>query len=150
MKNLAIGCDHAGFVVKERIKEFLMKVTGIVVEDYGCYTAERVDYPDYGSKVARAVQDGLVERGILICKTGIGMSIVANKFKNVRAALCHDKETILMSRKHNNANILVLGAYIFEESTEIFEWITLWLNTEFEGGRHQERLDKINSIEQEP
>jgi len=146
---IVLGCDHAGFVVKERIKEFLKKAPGIIVEDYGCYTAERVDYPDYGSKVACAVQDGLVDRGILICKTGIGMSIVANKFKNVRAALCHDKETILMSRKHNNANILVLGAYIFEESTEIFEWITLWLNTEFEGGRHQERLDKIKKIEQE-
>ena len=144
---IVLAADHAGFTLKERIKEFLSKSPGIMVEDYGTYGNERVDYPDYGSKAAEAVQNGLFERGILICRTGIGMSIVANKFKNVRAALCHDKETILMSRKHNNANILVLGAYMFENSLEIFDLVTSWLNTEFEGGRHQDRLNKIKAIE---
>ncbi|OGF58363.1 MAG: ribose 5-phosphate isomerase B [Candidatus Fischerbacteria bacterium RBG_13_37_8] len=141
---VALASDHAGYKLKERIKAYLGKCNTIFVEDYGTFSTDSVDYPDYGSKAAIAVQEGSADRAILVCKTGIGMSIIANKFRTIRAALCHDKETILMSRKHNNANVLVLGAYLFEDSPEVNELITLWLKTEFEGGRHQRRVDKLN------
>jgi RpiB/LacA/LacB family sugar-phosphate isomerase len=144
---IVIACDHAGYTLKEKIKAFLNTKTELTLEDYGPFSTDRVDYPDYGSKAAQAVKNGLFDRAILICKTGIGMSIVANKFKNIRAALCHDRETIIMSRKHNDANILVLGAYIFENSNEVFDLIMLWLTTEFEGGRHADRIAKIKALE---
>jgi ribose 5-phosphate isomerase B len=106
-----------------------------------------VDYPDYGRKVSEAVSKGTVDRGILICGTGIGMSIVANRFPNVRAALCHDHFTAQMSRLHNDANILVMGERVIGKGVAC-EITRTWLETGFEGGRHQQRLDKIQAIEQ--
>lgn len=143
---IVIGCDHAGFKLKESIKDYFAQKEGIRVEDYGTYSCESVDYPDYGAKVAKAIAMGEFERGILICKTGIGMSIIANRYNKVRAALCYDKESVLMSRKHNNANILVLPAYRFENSEDVFDLVKLWLETEFEGSRHQRRIEKLDSL----
>ncbi len=138
---LAIGSDHAGFMLKETIKTQLSS-DGHEIADLGCYSADSVDYPDYGFAVARAVACGEVEKGILVCSTGIGMSMTANKVAGVRAALCHDLFTAEMSRRHNDANILVLGAKCVDSrlGTEIVE---TWIATAFEGGRHQRRVDKI-------
>lgn len=143
---IAIACDHAGFKLKERIRDYFSQKEGTLIKDYGTYTCDSVDYPDYGAKVAKAVATGKFDRGILICKTGIGMSIIANRYKKVRAALCYDKDSILMSRKHNDANVLVLPAYRFENSEDVFELVKLWLETEFEGGRHQRRIEKLDSL----
>ncbi|HBI25158.1 MAG: ribose 5-phosphate isomerase B [Nitrospirae bacterium RIFCSPLOW2_12_42_9] len=142
---VAIASDHAGLGMKEEIVGFL-KEKGMDVLDYGVDNPESVDYPDYGIKVARAVSKGIVERGILSCGTGIGMSIVANKFPNVRAALCNDMFTARMSRLHNDANILVLGGRTLEKDVALL-MVDAWLKTGFEGGRHQRRLDKIKELE---
>ncbi|MBI5756351.1 MAG: ribose 5-phosphate isomerase B [Nitrospirae bacterium] len=142
---IAIASDHAGCELKEGIAAFL-KEKGIDVTDYGVDNPESVDYPDYGIKVADAVSKGRVERGILSCGTGIGMSIVANKFPNVRAALCYDMYTARMSRLHNDANILVLGGRLLEKEVALL-MVDAWLKTGFEGGRHQRRLDKISKLE---
>jgi len=142
---VAIASDHAGLEMKEEIVGFL-KEKGMDVLDYGVDNPESVDYPDYGIKVARAVSKGIVERGILSCGTGIGMSIVANKFPNVRAALCNDMFTARMSRLHNDANILVLGGRTLEKDVALL-MVDAWLKTGFEGGRHQRRLDKIKELE---
>src|SRR3989337_3202943 len=142
---VAIASDHAGLEMKEEIVGFL-KEKGMDVLDYGVDNPESVDYPDYGIKVARAVSKGIVERGILSCGTGIGMSIVANKFPNVRAALCNDMFTARMSRLHNDANILVLGGRTLEKDIALL-MVDAWLKTGFEGGRHQRRLDKIRELE---
>ncbi len=142
---IAIASDHAGRELKEEIVTFL-KEKGIDVIDFGVDNPESVDYPDYGIKVARAVSKGDVEKGILSCGTGIGMSIVANKFPNVRAALCHDMFTARMSRMHNDANVLVLGGRTLERDVALL-MVEAWLKTGFEGGRHQRRLDKIKDLE---
>src|SRR3989337_500527 len=142
---VAIASDHAGLGMKEEIVGFL-KEKGMDVLDYGVDNPESVDYPDYGIKVARAVSRGEVERGILSCGTGIGMSIVANKFPDVRAALCTDLETARMSRMHNDANVLVLGGRTIEKEVALL-MVEAWLKTGFEGGRHQRRLDKIRELE---
>jgi ribose 5-phosphate isomerase B len=143
---LAIGCDHGGFELKEEILKFIKTVANIQVSDFGPAGKESVDYPDFGAKVAEAVSTGAVDRGILICGTGIGMSIVANRFPNVRAALCHDHFTAQMSREHNDANVLVMGERVIGKGVAL-EIAKTWLDTEFSGGRHQKRLDKIRDIE---
>jgi len=141
---VALASDHAGFVYKERTKELLGEM-GVQFEDLGPADASSTDYPDWAHKAARAVSDGRCEYGILICGTGIGMSIVANKHKGVRAALCTTTTHAKLARRHNNANVLTLG----ERTTgwEIAsETIRTFLTTEFEGGRHQRRVDKIHSL----
>lgn len=141
----AIGSDHAGFALKREIAEIL-KQHGHEYIDYGAISTESVDYPDFGEKVSLAVSSGQAERGILICGTGIGMSIVANKFKNIRASLCNELFTAKMSRLHNDANILVLGGRLvgIDLAKEI---VVTWINTPFEGDRHCNRLKKIDLIE---
>ncbi len=143
---LAIGCDHGGFELKEEILKFIKTIPRIQAEDYGAASKDSVDYPDYGKRVSEAVAKGVVDRGILICGTGIGMSIVANRYPKVRAALCHDHFTAQMSREHNDANILVLGERVIGKGVAL-EVVKTWLDTEFAGGRHQLRLNKIAEIE---
>jgi ribose 5-phosphate isomerase B len=142
---IIIGSDHAAYDLKEKVKGFLIE-RGIDVEDAGCYSENSVDYPDFGIKVASMVSAGKFERGILMCGTGIGMSMVANKFPHVRAALCMDLFSSIMSKRHNNANILVLGARVVGDILAL-EIVKAWLETPFEGGRHQRRLDKFDRID---
>lgn len=142
---IAIASDHAGFGLKSRILRYLSEKK-VEAADLGTHGRDSVDYPDYAVEVAEAVSKGKVDRGILICGTGIGMSIVANKVQGVRAALCHDEVTAHASRRHNDANILVLGERVLDEEKAVAVLET-WLATEFEAGRHQRRLDKIRSIE---
>ncbi|RLC56271.1 MAG: ribose 5-phosphate isomerase B [Candidatus Cloacimonadota bacterium] len=142
---IAIASDHAGFDLKEKIKKIL---TEYEIVDYGSENSDSMDYPDTGFKAAEAVSKGDCGRGILICGSGLGMSIVANKVSGIRAALCQTKQFAKLSRRHNNSNILVLsGRFISEYLAK--EIIDVWLNTEFEGGRHQKRLDKISNYERE-
>jgi len=143
---LAIGCDHGGFELKEEILKYIKTLRNIEVADYGVANKDSVDYPDYGAKVAEAVSQGTMDRGILICGTGIGMSIVANRYPKVRAALCHDHFTAQMSREHNDANVLVMGERVIGKGVAL-EIVKTWLETEFAAGRHQLRLDKITNIE---
>jgi ribose 5-phosphate isomerase B len=142
---LAIGADHGGYVLKSEIVEFLKKIGNIEVVDHGTSGPESVDYPDYGRKVSEAVSNGSADRGILICGTGIGMSIVANRYPKVRAALCHDNFTARMSRLHNDANILVMGERVIGRGVAL-DIVKAWLETEFEGSRHARRLQKIEEI----
>ncbi|MDP8201716.1 MAG: ribose 5-phosphate isomerase B [Candidatus Tenebribacter burtonii] len=142
---IALASDHAGFELKERIKEFL---TDHQVIDFGPVNLDSMDYPDTGFKSAEAVSNGDCERGILICGSGLGMSIVANKVPGIRAALCQTKQFAELSRRHNDSNILILsGRFISEYLAK--EIMDVWFNTEFEGGRHQKRLDKISDYEKE-
>lgn len=143
---IAIGSDHAGFDLKLEIIN-LLKEIGIECLDFGTDTPQSVDYPDFGEKVSRAVSKGEVDRGILICGTGIGMSIVANKFPHIRASLCNDLFTAKMSRLHNDANILVIGGRIVGKDLAK-EIVRVWFSTDFEGGRHLIRLEKIKKIEE--
>jgi ribose 5-phosphate isomerase B len=140
-----IGCDHAAYPLKETVKNFLADA-GIEVEDAGTYGEESVDYPDYGARVAGGVSTGAFSRGILLCGSGIGMSMVANRFPGVRAALCNDLFSAVMCRKHNDANILVLGGRVIGETLAL-EIVKAWLETDFEGGRHQNRLDMFDKLE---
>ncbi|MFZ7125038.1 MAG: ribose 5-phosphate isomerase B [Desulfobacterales bacterium] len=140
-----IGCDHAAFPLKEKIVSFLDDL-GIPVEDSGTHSEQSVDYPDFGIRVASRVSSGEFQRGILLCGTGIGMSMVANRYPRVRAALCNDMFGAIMSRRHNNANVLVLGGRVIGETLAL-EILKAWLETPFEGGRHQSRLDKFDCIE---
>jgi len=142
---IAIGTDHGGYILKEGIKEYLEN-NGHTCKDFGCYSKESCDYPDFGFPAAEAVAKGECERGIVICKTGIGMSITANKVKGIRAALCFSPKTAEMSRRHNNANVLVLAAE-YVSSTDAQLIIDKWLDTEFEEGRHQRRISKIDIYE---
>jgi ribose 5-phosphate isomerase B len=144
---IALASDHGGLRLKEAVKE-LLKERGIPFEDCGTDNGESVDYPDYGEKVARKVAAGAVAKGILVCGTGIGMSIVANKFPHVRAALVTDPFMARMAKEHNNANILVLGGRVIDDN-EAREMVATWLDATFEGGRHQGRLDKIATLERE-
>ncbi len=137
-----IGSDHAAFELKEKIKSVLID-RGIAVEDVGTTGAASVDYPDYGKQVASQVAAGRFPRGILLCGTGLGMSMVANRYPGVRAALCHDLFGAMMARKHNDANILVLGGRVTGDILAA-EIVAAWLDTPFEGGRHQKRLDQFN------
>ena len=139
-----IGTDHAGFEVKPFVIEYL-KNKGIEVEDLGTYSSESVDYPDFAHKVANAVLENEGSKGILICGTGIGMSLAANKHKGIRAALCHDYYTAEMARRHNDANILCFGARVVGKG-EIESILEAWLTHEFEGGRHLRRVEKIDNF----
>ena len=143
-KKIAIASDHAGYELKEELVRFLTE-RGYVIENLGTYDTEPVDYPEYGHKVALMVSEGECERGILICGSGVGMAMVANKVKGVRAACCSEPISARMSRAHNDSNVLTLGARLIGVlmAKEIVE---AWLNTEFEGGRHQRRVDMINKI----
>ena len=144
---ISIGCDHRGFSVKEELKIFLSN-EGFTVEDKGPSNEDSVDYPDFGSLVATQVYSVSCDRGILICSTGIGMSVVANKFPHVRAALCADAETAQQCREHIDSNVLVLaGSRINGEAARSI--IKTWLDTPFQGGRHQRRLDKISMLEKQ-
>jgi ribose 5-phosphate isomerase B len=143
---IAIGSDHAGLALKGEMVSLLREM-GLDVMDLGTDTSESVDYPDFGDKVSSAVSKGEVDRGVLICGTGIGMSIVANKYRNVRAALCSEPFSARMSRLHNDANILVLGGRVV--GSELAKDIArVWMETPFEGGRHLRRLQKISSMEE--
>jgi ribose 5-phosphate isomerase B len=143
---IAIGCDHAGVELKNELLSLLNNLR-IQYIDYGTDSPESVDYPDFGEKVSDAVSSGKIESGILICGTGIGMSIVANKFPGVRASLCNDLFTAKMSRLHNDANILVIGGRIVGKDLAK-EIVKTWVSTPFEGDRHCRRLDKITKIEE--
>ena len=142
---LAIGSDHGGFELKELIVNYLQEI-GHEVMDCGCDSLESVDYPDFSEKVCFEVRSGVCEGGILICGTGIGMSIAANRYKDIRAALCHEAFTARMSREHNNANVLTLGG-VLVGSNLARQIVKTWLETEFGGGRHTRRVDKIMAIE---
>ena len=142
-RDIAIASDHAALDLKKQIVAYLLK-QGHEVIDMGPRTRQSVNYPEYGKKVAAAVAKGEFSRGILICGTGIGMSITANRFKGVRAALVHDTYTARLAKAHNNANILVLGGRVTGPGVAE-EMVETWLKTKFEAGRHQERLDMIDS-----
>jgi len=142
---LIIGSDHGGLELKEAVKVALAS-RGIDTDDFGTDNSESVDYPDFAEKVAGAVSRGDAERGILICGTGIGMSITANKFPGVRAALATDEFMAQMAKEHNNANILVLGGRVLPVDLAV-KMVNVWLDTAYEGGRHQLRLDKITKVE---
>jgi ribose 5-phosphate isomerase B len=141
---LIIGADHAGYAMKEMVKRFLVD-RGIDVIDAGPNSEASVDYTDFGIKVAKEISEGRFERGILICGTGIGMSMVANRFKGVRAALANNLFSVIMSRRHNNSNILVLGGRLIGDVLAR-HLVEAWLDTPFEGGRHQRRLEKMDII----
>ena len=141
---LAIGADHAGYMLKEQIKEYL-KSRDIDFKDVGTFKIESCDYPEFAYKVGQAVANGEADLGILICGTGIGMSITANKIKGIRAALVHDEQTAKLSRQHNNANVLCMGGRILTEE-QARQIVDVWLNTSFEGGRHERRLKLISQL----
>ena len=144
---IALGADHGGYKLKEEIKRYLGE-SGIEYKDYGTDSEERTDYPIYAKKVAEAIQNKECNCGILVCRSGYGMTVVANKFKGIRCAKCNDEEEAKYSRMHNDANILALGAdYI--ETSEAIRIVRMWIATEFEGGRHEERIKLINEIEKE-
>jgi len=142
---IAIASDHAGYSLKQAI---LAAMPDVDFRDYGTRSDDSMDYPDTGYPAAKAVADGVCERGILICGSGIGMSITANKVPGIRAALCHNTDVARLSRQHNDANILVLAGR-FTAAPYAIEIIKTWLSTPFEGGRHQTRIDKIKNIEGE-
>lgn len=142
---LAIGCDHGGYNLKTAILEHLDK-KGIEYKDFGCYSTESCDYPDFAEKVAEAIVNGECERGIIVCGTGIGISIAANKVPGIRAAHCTDTFSAKASRQHNDANILALGERITGVGLAL-DIVDAYLEAEFEGGRHQRRIDKIAEIE---
>ncbi len=145
MDIIAIGSDHAGYSLKEAVKPYLIE-QGFEVVDFGTGKPDPVDYPDFACPVAEEVSSGKLARGILVCGSGVGMVIAANKFPAVRAVLGFDEETARMSRLHNNSNILVLAGRRIDKETAS-RIIGIWLTTPFEGGRHQNRLDKIAAIE---
>ena len=141
--NIIIGSDHAGFDLKEEIRRFLSEKGDYIVKDMGTFSYDPVDYPTIAHEVAKNISEKRFNRGILICGSGIGMSIVANRQRNVRAALCHNLYTVRLSRRHNDANILVLGSRVLGLGLAL-EMVDLFLTADFEGGRHQRRLDKID------
>jgi ribose 5-phosphate isomerase B len=145
VSTIALGADHAGFELKEALKAWLID-HGYQVLDYGTHSTESVDYPDYAAQVAEAVANQKVERGVLVCGTGIGMAMAANKVPGVRAALCHDLYAARMSREHNDANVLTLGGRLMGPEMAL-DILRIWIETEFAGGRHRRRVDKIDDIE---
>ncbi len=145
---VAIGSDHRGFQAKESIKRQL-KEMGYETLDLGTHTGDSADYPDFALPVCLAVRNGQADRGILLCGSGIGMCMAANKVRGIRAALCHDELTAEMSRRHNNANVLCLAADLLGEEL-MRRMAEVWISTEFEGGRHERRIAKIMDIEEHP
>ena len=144
---VALGSDHGGFRLKQTIKEHLESL-GIACREFGTCSAEAVDYPDIAQAVAKAIVVGECERGILVCGTGVGISIAANKVKGIRAALCHDVFSAQMSRQHNDANILAMGERVVGPGLALMI-VDTWLTADFEGGRHERRVEKITDLEQE-
>ena len=142
---VAIGCDHGAFELKEKVIKFLQG-NGYDILDLGCNSLDSVDYPKYGKAVGEAVVNKEAEKGIVLCGTGIGISIAANKVKGVRAALCNNTTTARLTREHNDANVLAIGARMVGDVLA-FEMVETFLTTEFEGGRHQKRIDMISEIE---
>ncbi len=142
---IAIGCDHGGYLLKQDVLIWLEE-HDIDFEDFGCFSRESVDYPIYGEKVARAVAAGEADYGIVICTTGIGISIAANKVKGIRCAHCTDPLSAEMTRRHNNANVLAMGAGLTGTNMAL-RMVEVFLNTEFEGGRHQRRVDLLDNIQ---
>ncbi|NLV77041.1 MAG: ribose 5-phosphate isomerase B [Tissierellia bacterium] len=142
---IGIGSDHGGYELKEYIKEYLEQ-ENIEYIDYGTNSLDSVDYPDYGLKLSKGVISGEVDRGIAICGTGIGISITCNKVAGIRCALCSDTYSARMSREHNDANVLALGGRVIGKDLAI-EIVSAWLKAEFQGGRHERRINKISNIE---
>jgi ribose 5-phosphate isomerase B len=144
---IAVGTDHRGYEIRSKVIELVERL-GHEVEDLGTFTSGAVDYPDIAAQVCTKVVNGEVDRGILVCGTGLGMCIAANKFRGIRAAPCHDDLTAELSRRHNDANVLCLSADLLGERL-IDRMIELWLTTPFEGGRHARRIDKIDALERQ-
>jgi ribose 5-phosphate isomerase B len=144
---IAIGADHAGYHAKEVIKRYLLE-QGYPVEDLGTWSDESVDYPDYAKKVAERVARGEDQLGVLVCGTGMGMAIAANKVEGIRAAVAHDAMTARMAREHNDANVLTLGGRVVSDAQAV-EIAKEFLNTKFAGGRHQRRIDEITALDRE-
>ncbi len=144
---IAVGTDHRGYYIRSKLVDLLERL-GHEVDDVGTFSEEAVDYPDVAAQVAQKVSHGEVDRGVLVCGTGLGMAIAANKFHGVRAAPCHDDLTAEMSRRHNDSNILCLSSDLLGERL-IDRMVELWLSTPFEGGRHARRIEKIDEIERE-
>lgn len=142
---LAIGCDHGGFELKGHIIKHLEE-KGIEFKDFGCYDENSIDYPDVAKSVCDSINNKECENGILICGTGIGISIAANKIKGIRAAHCHDIYSAEMTKRHNNANVICMGGRVIGRELA-FKIVDAWLGAEFEGGRHQTRIDKIHALE---
>ncbi len=140
--HIAIGSDHGGFQLKRILVELLEEL-GQEVDDHGCDSAEAVDYPAFAHSVCEKVNNGEVDIGILVCGSGIGMSIAANRFRKIRAAVCHDEYTARMSREHNDANVLCLGERVIGSGVAK-EIVKVWLTTEFAGGRHQQRISQFS------
>ncbi len=138
---IGIGCDHAGFHLKERVNKWLLK-NNYNIRDFGTTTEESVDYPDFAHAVSQSIEQGYTNMGVLICGTGIGMTMSANRHKGIRAALCKDGNACEMARKHNDANILCIGARNTNPAI-LFDMLGCFFNTKFEGGRHQKRIEKI-------
>ncbi|HEX9927604.1 MAG TPA: ribose 5-phosphate isomerase B [Pyrinomonadaceae bacterium] len=144
---VALGADHAGYEEKERLKPVLNEL-GIEFEDFGAVSTDSVDYPDFAAKVARKVADGEFDQGLLVCGSGTGMAIAANKVHGVRAAVAWNEETARLAREHNDANVLSLGARTTPEN-EIPKIVRAWFETKFAGGRHQQRIEKIRELEEQ-
>ena len=142
---IALGCDHGGYELKQFIMKTLEKL-GYEYEDFGCYSLESCDYPDFGAAAARAVAEGKCDRGIVICTTGIGISIAANKIKGIRACCCSDSFSCEYTRRHNDANALCMGGRVVGAGLAC-QLVDIFLNTQFEGGRHQRRIDKLTALE---
>ena len=142
---IAVASDHGGFALKEKVKEHLIE-RGFDVEDLGTHSEESVDYPVYGKACGEAVASGKADLGVVVCGTGIGISIAANKIDGIRAAHCHDVYSAEMTKRHNNANVICMGGRVIGRELA-FKIIDAWLDAEFEGGRHQKRIDKIHALE---
>lgn len=145
VKKIALGADHAGFEEKEKLKKTLDEI-GVEYEDVGTFSTDSVDYPDFARKVGEAVAGGEVEQGILVCGSGIGVAIAANKIHGVRAAQAWNEETAKLARRHNDANVLTIGARVIPED-EIPNIVKAWFAADFEGGRHEKRVEKITALE---
>lgn len=143
---IGLGADHGGYELKEEIRRYLEE-RGISVVDYGTHDLSSVDYPSYGQAVAKGIRAGEVERGIVCCGSGIGISISANRFHGIRAALCTDPYMAQLSRRHNNSNVLALGGRLTGRDMAL-EIVRMWLETEFDGGRHQRRIDQLDEFEE--
>lgn len=143
---IALGADHAGFLLKEFLRGELEKA-GHEIVDFGAHSPDSTDYPDYARKVAAAVAEGRCDRGVLVCFTGVGMSIAANRRRGVRAALAYNADVVELTRRHNNANVLALGAK-YVSPAQAREWLKIFLETPFDGGRHERRVEKMDSGEQ--
>ncbi len=142
---IAIGCDHGAFVLKNKVKGYLEE-RGLEVKDFGIYEETRADYPDIAEVVCKSIVSGECEKGILLCGTGIGISIAANKIKGIRAAVCNEVYSAKMAKCQNNANVITMGGRVIGEDVAL-EIVAAWLDNEFMGGRHQQRIDKITNLE---